>query len=206
VIRPRIVRAVAGSEPADKDLFEASPFPFAFQDALALAGISFPLFTEAEKTEDHPYVCYPQTEVKRSLFFPEEIRHLLLQGMERVTTGAKGTARASVISRLSDNPAGVRDYLALQGQIIGKTGTAEILYKHTLDSDTRAKIMNHVWFGAVSFPPSTHPLITREPELVVVVYLRFKEAGKQAVPIGAQIIKKWKELCQNNGSSGGAPP
>ena len=33
-----------------------------------------------------------------------------------------------------------------------------------------------------------------QPELIVVVYLRYGGYGKEAAPIAAQIVKKWREI------------
>jgi cell division protein FtsI/penicillin-binding protein 2 len=36
----------------------------------------------------------------------------------------------------------------------------------------------------------------KDPELVVVVYLRFgTHGGKEAAPLVAQMVKKWREIC-----------
>jgi cell division protein FtsI/penicillin-binding protein 2 len=34
------------------------------------------------------------------------------------------------------------------------------------------------------------------PELVIVVYLKYGAWGKESAPIGAQMIKKWREVKQ----------
>jgi cell division protein FtsI/penicillin-binding protein 2 len=135
-----------------------------------------------------------EAEVKRSIFLPPEIRNPMLDGMQRTVLGTKGTARPSIIHDLYD-PKALNVYMDLKNQIIGKTGTAEILYKKTIDAATPAHKRKHVWFAAIAYPSPIDDITNcPEPELVVIAYLRFGDAGKEAAPITAQIIKKWREI------------
>ncbi len=58
----------------------------------------------------------------------------------------------------------------------------------------------HIWFGAISFEEdltkniSNYKQLWNSPELVVVVYLRFGDGGKEAAPIATQIIQKYREI------------
>ncbi|MES2345191.1 MAG: penicillin-binding transpeptidase domain-containing protein [Chlamydiota bacterium] len=187
LLRPRAVKVIAGKEPSENVLFAKENY--SFQEDLSLVGINFPLFSEMEKNREEPKVSVTQLEAKRQIFFPEEVRSTLLEGMRLAVQGTRGTARPSILRDLYDEPQFLRDYIDLHKQIVGKTGTAEILYKGTIDSGTRANIHNHVWFGGVAFDQETS-----EPELVVVIYLRFGDAGKEAAPFAAQIVKKWRQI------------
>ena len=97
---------------------------------------------------------------------------------------------------LYQHPAAIRDYYELQNEILPKTGTAQILYKQSLDSETPAYIRWHVWFAAISYPKnkvlSLKPF--EDPELVVVVLSKYGRAGRDIAPMTAQIIKKWREI------------
>lgn len=187
LLRPKVIKILAGKEPSERALFASSSF--SFQEDLSLVGINFPLFSETEKNREESKVNVTPTEIRRSLFLPSEIHSMLLEGMRKVVQGNRGTARPSILRDLYDQPQFLRDYVELQKQIVGKTGTAEILYKGTIDAETKAKIYNHVWFGGIAFDP-----MTEEPDLVVVVYLRFGDAGKEAAPLAAQIVKKWRQI------------
>jgi cell division protein FtsI/penicillin-binding protein 2 len=113
--------------------------------------------------------------------------------MHRVLTGAKGTAKPEIVRSLYQNPSWRRNYLELKNELMGKTGTAEILFKQTLDVEIEPKIHNHIWFSGISV---TAPHALDKQELVVVVYLRFSEAGgKEATPLAVEVIKKWREIC-----------
>ncbi len=197
VIKPKVVKVIAGKEEDKNDLFSIKDYPL--KEDLSLIGVEFPLFSEAKPKEERPSVCYTPLEVKRSLFFPEQIRDLLLEGMQKVVRGTRGTGRASILKAIPDLPSSIRDYIEIQNQVVAKTGTAEILYKHAIDHEVPPVIENHVWFAGISFHPPKEGEKWGEPELVVVVYLRFGKAGKDCAPIASQIIKKWRELCAKHG-------
>jgi cell division protein FtsI/penicillin-binding protein 2 len=206
LLRPTLIRMVAGQEP-DREGHGLSPTPcFPFKEALSLAGAHFPLFSETQRNSRRPSVSPSPVEVRQQVFLPPAVRSLLLEGMRRVVSGSRGTARPPLIRALADDPRTYREYLDVQNRIVGKTGTAEILYKQTLDGDTAPQLENHVWFGAISFS-SPHQVQEKatlwgEPELVVVVYLRFGGAGKAAAPLAAKIIRKWREVQAAHASPG----
>ena len=192
ILKPQIVQLVVGKEPSREEdpLFSERKYPF--KEDLALIGIDFPLFTETQKNQEQPCIHYTPTEVRRILYFPQQIRHLLLEGMRRTVSGSRGSANASVIRNLSSHKDMLSDYINLQHHLVGKTGTAEIRYRQTIDAETKASMQTHVWFGGISFKEANS---FEHPDLVVVVYLRFGQAGKEAAPLAAQIVKKWRELC-----------
>jgi cell division protein FtsI/penicillin-binding protein 2 len=126
-------------------------------------------------------------------------RRILCEGMDRVVWGPKGSARPSVIKGLNGHPDLLRDFLSLQHQMIGKTSTAEICCHPDCNPSSCSYIYKHIWFGAIAFPPAEsikpHKERWDRPELVVVVYLRYGDGGKEAAPIAAQVIHKWREIC-----------
>jgi cell division protein FtsI/penicillin-binding protein 2 len=194
VMQPKVVKAVAGKGASLESTsdWESSYFPF--KEELSLVGVTFPLFIETVKEKLKSFVALKEAEVKETMYFPDSIRNLLLEGMDRVVTGARGTARANVIRGLLDNPKWMRDYLDLAHQVVGKTGTPEILYKQTIDAESEARIIDHTWFAGVSFSQNSKEK-WKDPELVVAVLLRYGEkGGKEAAPLAIQMIKKWREL------------
>ncbi len=199
VLKPKVVQVIAGQEPLReyRNPFEQGRYPF-FEN-LASIGIHFPLFTSTQTESEDPYIWYSEPEAKRTLFMPDAIRDPLLEGMHRVICGAKGNARPHIIRSLAQNPQWMRNFQALKNQLFGKTGTAEILYKQSIDAESEGKIQNHIWYGAILFPEEE--MLKRDhPELVVVVYLRFSEAGgKEAAPLVAEMAKKWREICARHG-------
>lgn len=204
VLKPQILSLTAGKTLSNDLFLENEKNAYRFQDSLTSVGIDFPLFTEALKPAFNPVIHKIEPEVKRSVFLPEEIRSTLLRGMSRVITGNKGTAKASIIRYLKVYPKAASDYNLLKNQLVGKTGTAEIFHKPWLDSETKAGIRNHIWFAGIVFPEdsSTQDSDWEEGELVVIVYLRFSQAGgKEAAPLAAQIASKWREIQKKYGVS-----
>ncbi|MBS0620707.1 MAG: hypothetical protein JSS61_04540 [Verrucomicrobia bacterium] len=202
VLKPKIMHVLAGEEPLRECRDPFRETSYRFQDTLALLGIHFPLFTATQKEGGNPYVWANEPEFKRTLPMPDGIRKQLIEGMHRVIVGPKGTARPQIIRALYHNLEWRKNYSDLLSEFIGKTGTAEIFYKPSIDAESEAKIQNHIWFGGVAF--AHEPVQTWEhPELVVVVYLRFSEAGgKEAAPLAAQIVTKWREICARHGKTG----
>jgi cell division protein FtsI/penicillin-binding protein 2 len=140
-----------------------------------------------------PHIVQGETQVRELLPMDESIRAPLLEGMERVIWGQKGSARPSGIKELLREPLLMRDYLGLQHQMIGKTGTAELVCNFSANPTSPGQIYKYIWFGAISFPDAKR----ETPELVVVVFLRYGDAGKEAAPLAAQMIHKWREIQKN---------
>lgn len=197
ILKPQIVSLIVGKERREDPFASNDTSSYPFQEPLALAGIDFPLFTEALSPSYTPLIHKTMPEVRRTLFLPEEIRTILLEGLHQVIVGKKGLARASSIRYLRTYPKAGKEYNQLQQQFVGKTGTAEIFYKQWLDSESKAEIRNHIWFAGIVFPEDKSPETKtwEEGELVVVIYLRFSQSGgKEAAPLGAQIATKWREI------------
>lgn len=191
VLKPKIVQLAAGKEPSlerEEALFSRDDFPL--KEDLSLVGINFPLFTQTLSSIKRGLVALQTREIKRTLFMPEKIRTTLLDGMHQVLVGSKGTARLGSIRSAYQDPKAIEAFNRLAPFVAGKTGTAEILYKQTLDADSKAEMEKHVWFGAISFKDEERKI----PELVVVVYLRFGDAGKDAAPLALRVIDKWREI------------
>ncbi|MCB1085186.1 MAG: hypothetical protein KDK60_03700, partial [Chlamydiia bacterium] len=131
--------------------------------------------------------------LKTTIDMPPRVRSELLEGLKRVVTGEKGPVQPYRIRTLYEHPKWIPDYKALQSQFVGKTSTAEFVYRPTLDRETPPTICKDIWFGALAFKKGDN-YKTDIPELAVVVYLRFGDYGKEAAPLAANIIKKWREI------------
>ncbi|HSW86778.1 MAG TPA: penicillin-binding transpeptidase domain-containing protein [Rhabdochlamydiaceae bacterium] len=211
LLKPKIIQIVAGKEPSreEEDVLLAGEYPF--KDDLVRIGITFPLFTETLSDQQKPYVFYNPTEIRRNVPLPKEINEILIEGMHRVISGPRGSARPGIIRTLQENPEGIKDFIDLHNQIIGKTGTAQILYKGTIDSESAAEMKNHVWFAGISYSSPKEKQFQSntwsDPELVVIVYLRYGfKGGKEPAPSVAQMVKKWREICSKHGSSSYVAP
>jgi cell division protein FtsI/penicillin-binding protein 2 len=139
----------------------------------------------------HPQIIQKQMpKEKWPIPLPPSIRQILIESMRRVVvkTQAESMLRLSRIYR--DYPEAISDYLDLKEDLIGKTSTAEMMETVSLDGGHGTNLYKHVWFGGISFEDSAK----EKPELVVVIYLRFGTYGKEAAPLAAQIVKKWREI------------
>lgn len=147
------------------------------------------------KTTDHEknIVYIAPTEVKRTIPFPQDVFNMITEGMHKVVAGPRGSARPSIMRNFSDNPSAVRDYYNIHQNLIAKTGTAQIRYKQTVSKASPAVMKNNVWFAAISYK-DTEKKVYEDPELVVVVFLRFRQSGREGGTIAAQVVKKWREI------------
>jgi len=199
VLKPQVVNLIAGvSILSDPSHLFATP-RYAYQDYLTLAGLHFPFFTETQKIREKPKITPFAKEVRSTLFMPPEVRTKLIESLYQVVWGEKGPGQPYRIRSLLNHPKLIKDYKSLKNQFIGKTSTAEFVYRPNLDRELPPLICKDIWFGAISFSnvdSQSFDPNTAEPELVVIVYLRFGDYGKEAAPIAAQIIKKWREIAE----------
>lgn len=187
LFKPLIVKYVFGNEPKYPIDQPFDQNNYAFKELLSLLNVDFPLFTATEYNQQKLQIIEFTPEIKNSIFLPESIRSILLQAMDLVVTGEKGTARSQSIKSLRQDPVLLKEYQQLSHQMIGKTSTAEISYNLNINPSSKQEMYKHIWFGAISF-------YEESPELVVVIFLRFGDGGKEAAPLASQIINKWREI------------
>lgn len=128
-----------------------------------------------------------QPDIIRILPMPIQLHKILLEGMRRVVIKTYQTSLLMLSKIYRDYPEAISDYIDLKEELLGKTSTSESIEQIDLDAIQGTNLYNHVWFGGISYN-------NKEPELVVVVYLRFGGYGKEAAPVAAQMVKKWREL------------
>jgi len=204
VLKPQILQLTAGktedfSSPSLEETYD-------YQEYLHRIGIFFPFFLHVHSPKTKYNIKLFEPTLYRQLFLPANIKEYLLEGMHSVISSPRGAARAEMIRYLYQNTKAMRNYLKLKYQLAGKTSSAEIAYHPTLDRHCPPILCQDIWFGGVSFKntttssslPKKHEEI---PELVVVVYLKFGDFGKEAAPLAGEIITKWREICQKHGCS-----
>lgn len=187
ILVPQLVNLSCGKTD-DTNFFSSREYPH--KQSLDLLGISFPLFAQYAPKNETNKISFHDPIVKDKISMPEPVRAKLLEGMHQVTNGDKGSARPAIMRTPFHNKKALQSFRKIAPEIVGKTGTAEILYKQTIDAETPAQMEKHVWFGGIGFTDST----LAEPELVVVVYSRFGSAGRQGAPIVARLIERWREI------------
>lgn len=200
VLKPKMVYLKVGRIPNRDNGDILSQPPFCYQESLSTVGIDFPLFSEATQQSQKSMVVRPPTEIIREVFMPDQVKRILLEGLNRVVARSQQNAIGSLQNLYRQYPEAVRDFLALKGQLVGKTSTAEQMENVGLDLNTGTNKYNHLWFGGISFnsdeSPNTFVFKDKygKPELVVVVYLRYGAYGKDTAPVAAQVIRKWREI------------
>lgn len=201
VLKPKIVNLMAGRLPSrGEDMITCLP-SFRYQDSLNLVGLDFPLFTAISLADQKSLVKRIPTEVKREVFMPSIVRQILLQGLRASIQRTHAESTASLARLYQKYPETVRTFTDLKNQLLGKSSTSESVEHIDLDFKEGTNIYTHVWFGSITFQKDKRGAATflfkdefGQPELVVVVYLHFGGYGKEAAPLAAQIVKKWREL------------
>lgn len=191
LMRPQIIKAITGMERESHDNLFFSRGVFQFQEYLRYVGIYFPLFSKGKREEVFPCLQREEKQEVRQVYLPSLVRETILRGLYDVVNGDNGTARAGSIDELRNNPSAKYAYERISPYMAGKTSTAEIFYRPFLDKEGKVILCHHTWFGGMVFGD---PGIFHNDSLVVVVYLRFGKYGKEAAPIAAKVIQKWREI------------
>lgn len=205
VVKPKLVKLTAGRQPSrGEDQIVCLP-TFPYQEALSLVGIDFPLFSALFYADQQSLVKVIPTEIKREIFMPEVIRQILLRGLRAVTQRSYQENLTSLSHLYRQHPEAILQFKELKDQLLGKTSTAESVENIDLDLHEGTNIYTHVWFGSLSFldkqaDKNKAVLLFKDefgqPEIIVVVYLRYGGYGKEAAPLAAQMVKKWREIKQ----------
>lgn len=195
VLKPQIVHEIHGVNLSEKEALFAKP-ETPYEEYYQGIGFDFPLFTATQKRKASSHITQVEKDVTRAISMPEEVRSYLLTGLNRVVWGERGGARPTSIRGLFGKSQKIRDYYSLRDQMVGKTSTAERLYRPFLDRGGKSMLCKDIWFGSVTFKEEEVQTF-EHPELVVVVYLKYGDYGKEAAPLAAEIIKKWRQIVKN---------
>ncbi len=188
ILKPKIVKLTLGGKPKRKNI----------QNLLFYKQETAPLVV-SENSIPHLINQYPTT-IQREIFLPPVIRQILLEGMHRVVIKTQEESLAALSHFYKNYPEAISDYLELREELVGKTSTAETVENLNLDLTTGTNLYTHVWFGGIAFDHTKNVKKLTfhdrfgEPELVVVIYLRYGAYGKEAAPLAAQIVRKWREI------------
>lgn len=144
-----------------------------------------------------PEIIKNNKEVIREISLPSPVRTTIIEGLDHTVWGDKGGARSEVIKKLRNDHEAMERFHKLKHKMVGKTSTAEIMHRPDIISSESEKY-NHIWFGGIYFNEERN---WETPELVVVVYLKYGEGGKEAAPLAAEIINKYLELKKNYSST-----
>lgn len=206
VLKPRIVKKSFGNhiDLDHKKLF--SQQEYAFKDFYDLLGLDFPLLTNTESHYEASEEELSAVTVRKWVPMPSSIQSVLTEGMRRVVNGESGCARKEAIRTYRQHPDIMHSYDKIRPYLAGKTSTSEAVER--MDTSRKCNIYNHIWFGGVAYDkkiPALDNLIRDgkpfvfhdkygDPELCVVVYLKFGDYGREATPLATEIISKWREI------------
>ena len=204
ILKPHILQLSAGIQSQEGVFSFQEQYPY--KEYLNKVGIFFPFFLEMRPPQKKSDIRLYEKTLYRKLFLPDSIKDYLLQGMHSVVSSPRGSARAELIRYLYQNTQAMHNYLKLKYQLAGKTSSAEFAYHPTLDRECPRILCKDIWFGGVAFKQESEETSAlrkkeQEPELVVVVYLKFGDFGKEAAPLAAEVITKWREICKKEGKS-----
>jgi cell division protein FtsI/penicillin-binding protein 2 len=192
LLKPHVIKALAtvNENPEETNL----DLPISPEQAplLAAIGIDFPLF-ETPAFLRRPCVETTPSTIKKEIPMPDSFRQFLLQALHLVVVRAQSEGLWMLSKLYSDYPEAISDYIDLKNQIVGKTSTAEVRERIDFDEEEGVNLYTHLWFGGIAFEDDVAVSFDR-PELVVIVYLRYGSYGKEAAPLAAQMVHKWREI------------
>ena len=196
VLQPTLVAEIGGAMPKEQPWYSFASVNHFAEKELRRLGINFPLFTVLCERQESHVADHKNVQIMRDLHIPSPVLKFLFEGMNRTVWGSKGTARPGAIKALRQNNTLLAEYLSLHHQMIGKTSTAEILFNPNVNPSSKPSLYKHIWFGSIGFSADAPQF--EDPEIVVVVYLRYGDGGKEAAPLASQMIAKWREIKKNH--------
>jgi len=182
VVKPHVLKQMEGPQRVlQHENLSDAPLP-----------LSEKLFSLMITDHEENIVYNSPTEIKRSVPIPGDVFDMITEGMRKVVAGPRGSARPAIMRNFTDHPAARQDYIDIHQDLIAKTGTAQIRYKQTVSKAAPAVMRDNVWFASISYKDSAQKY--EDPELVVVVFLRFRQSGREGGTIAGQVVKKWREI------------
>jgi cell division protein FtsI/penicillin-binding protein 2 len=184
--RPTVTKAILGAytpKETNSDKFSVYFKPF---------GVDPDTFFDTKNRSVIPYILPFDTSLVRAYAFPKELSFPLLRGLHKVLNGERGGARPEAIRYYFQHPEKKRDYNKIRPYSIGKTATAQIGYRPFLDKEGETALVKHTWFALAHYDEN-YPVFEK-PDFVVVVYLRYGDYGKEALPIAVEMTKTYLEL------------
>ncbi|NGX60607.1 MAG: Penicillin-binding protein 2 [Chlamydiae bacterium] len=118
-------------------------------------------------------------EPRWQVYLPTQVQQILIEGLKQVVRGEKGTARS--LRQL---------YPSIAETLIGKTSTSEIMERFSLDGAHPYVKTKPIWFGGISYTSTE----LQTPELVILIYLRQGEFGRDATPFACKLLEKARSL------------
>jgi cell division protein FtsI/penicillin-binding protein 2 len=188
LLKPQVIKFLVGASLNEEGVLDSEE-----QQSLLALGIDFPLFNMLAKPQEKIQVEKTQKKIQDHVIMDPSLRNLLLEGMRRVVMRTHKESLAPLSRLYTNHPEAISDYVDLKNQIVGKTSTSESMERIDFDEEEGTNLYTHVWFGGISFEKDVNSRF-ENPEIVVVVYLRYGSFGKETAPLAAQMVKKWREI------------
>lgn len=192
IMKPHVLKIKAGKQPSynSETLFHRTRFPF--QKSLETIGVDFPLLTASLPPLQESLVDQNNPSLLENIPMPKAVHNILAEGLEQVVVGRRGTAKSSKIHTFSSSSPVMEHYRKIERQFVGKTSTAQRVERLWPAKEGGAQMVKHVWFGGVFYEDEKH----KKPELVVIVYLRYGDFGREAAPLATEVARYYRHLKQ----------
>jgi cell division protein FtsI/penicillin-binding protein 2 len=201
VVIPRLVRMAIGPEAASHQLRDSSSYPG--RDLMRSIGVDVPVWQAQAADMNKHHIQITARRTKRHVEITKKERELLFEGM---LASIERTMQDHNLHRLfAHRPSLLKVLHGMQGQMIGKSSTAESYERLGAGVGQKPVMYNHTWFGGIFFPESVkgrHPFSSGDAELIVVVFLRYGTFGKDAAPLAASVANEWRVIQRRHGTQG----
>jgi len=188
VLVPRFVKMAIGSEPS----FSQGLGSNAYQKTMRAVGIETPIWVGLSSDVYKQHIHVPTRRVKREIELSREEQTILFEGMK---TSAQRALSAQMRQFYAGRPYLFKSFSRMRPYMIGKSSTAESMERLGVAIGQEPFMYNHIWFGAVFYPETgKDPLYCREPELVVLVFLRYGRLGRDAALLATSVADEWRNI------------
>jgi cell division protein FtsI/penicillin-binding protein 2 len=195
VLTPRLLRMAIGPGESESHSLPKSSSPL-----LRAIGVDLPLWLAQGSDVSKHHIHITARRTKRHIDLAPRERSLILEGM---LSSIQRTLHDPNIHRLfAHRPSLLKSLSGFEGQVLGKSSTAESYERLGLGIGQKPVMYNHTWFGGIFYPPNTHcrpPFDGVQPDLVVVVFLRYGSFGKDAAPLAASVAETWRAIRKRHG-------
>ncbi|NGX30849.1 MAG: Penicillin-binding protein 2 [Chlamydiae bacterium] len=175
---PKVVYETEGQEPNFEIMHFFNTLDYPHKDLLKKVSVHFPLILNTKQLFENQVQKLKNPPLLK-VEMPKAIERTLLDGMKQVVLGKRGTCYYELIPSKS--------FKRLKDQLFCKTSSSEVTQTISFDEKQHHQIYKHTWLGIIYYE-------NNQPELVIVINLRFGRAGRTLAPLAASIIEKFKEL------------
>ncbi len=193
VVVPRFVKMAIGPEPS----FSQGLSSTAYQKTMRAVGIETPIWVGVCSDVYKQHIHIPTRRVKREIPLSREEQTILFEGMK---ASAQRALSGQIRQLYAGRPHLFRSFSRMRPHMIGKSSTAESMERLGIAIGQEPFMYNHLWFGAIFYPNvGSDPFYYREPELVVLVFLRYGRLGRDAALLAASVADEWRNIKNRHG-------